>query len=115
MRIAALTIAAALATGAAAHAQDATDHQERIDAHKYDLSKPHDAKALLSRIEGAALNLCGAPPGVSYAVLTDTLASACYSDAVRTAVESAQSPDLTLVYEQHHGGARPRSVAVAAR
>jgi UrcA family protein len=115
MRITALVIVTALAIGANAHAQDASYNQERIDTHKYDLSKPQDAKALLFRIEGAALNVCGAPPGTAYAIVWDTLASPCYRDTVRMAVESVHSPTLTLAYEQRQGGARPSSVAIAAR
>lgn len=115
MRIAALAIATLLAIGPAAHAEDGPYVQERIDASKYDLSKPGDAKALLSRIEGAALNVCGAPVGTSYGVMWETLASPCYHDAVRNAVESAHSQGLTLAYEQHHGGRMPSSIAIAAR
>jgi UrcA family protein len=113
MRIASLTVAAMLAIGPNAHAQDSHFNQVSIDASRYDLSKPGDAKALVSRIESAALNLCGGPPG---AYFWDTMATPCYQDAVRRAVESAHNSMLTLAYEQRHGGeARPTGAAVAAR
>jgi UrcA family protein len=114
MRITTLAIATMLAIGTNAHAQDARYNQERIDASRYDLSKPADARALLSRIEGAALNVCGASPGTNYEVVWATRDSPCYRDAVRMAVESAHSPTLTVAYEKH-GGGQPSSVAMAAR
>lgn len=115
MRITAFAMAAVLAISGNARAQDATYNQERIDLRKYDLNKPHDAKALLSRIEGAALNVCGASPGTPHAIVWDALSEPCYRDTVRMAVERAHLPSLTLAYDQRQNQGRPSATQMAAR
>lgn len=115
MRIAPLALAAMLAIGANARAADDPTVQERINISKYDLNKPADAKAVLSRIEGAALDVCGAPVGTSTEVVWETMGGRCYQDAVRQAVQSTHNEVLFAAFEKRHGSRRAPPVTLAAR
>lgn len=58
-----------------------------------------EARKTLSRIEGAALSLCGAPHGSSSILKRAVMKSDCFKDSVAEAVRKIDNP---LINRLHH-------------
>ncbi len=114
MNSTALALAAALMTAAAAHAAPSADlPRVAVRVNTLDLSQAADVKRLMDRLETASLEVCGAPAGSDRAVVQATRNSACYNQALKSAVADARSPALSLAYATAHR--RASTIKMASR
>ena len=111
----ALFCALALTTAAPALAHAATIGEEAAPSitvryGDLDLSRQHDAKALLARIDDAAMESCGATAFSDPLTYTVVRRSACHADTMARAVSRVGAPAQTAAFEREH---RPTAVASA--
>jgi len=60
---------------------------------------PEEARKTLSRIEGAALALCGAPRGSSSYLKRSVMKSACFKESVADAVRKIDNPLINRLHQ----------------
>ena len=105
------TAALALAVSAAAYAATPDDAQNSIRVAYNDLNllQPQGAAVLLQRVQGAALQACGASPFSLPDYQYTIRRSSCYQTSVSRAVSAIDAPLLTALYRQ------PATFAVALK
>jgi UrcA family protein len=67
-----------------------------------DPGNPGDTKVVLARLDRAALSACGASTFSLPDVKFGTRRSACYGDAMSTAVGALHEPALSAAFAAHH-------------
>lgn len=103
----ALTLAAPVVSQAAPSSSDARDVAVRVRTNDLDISKPAGAQAMLTRLDRAAAEACGASEFSLREYRDAVRNSSCYRDSMNRAVASLGSSTVNALY-------RERAVVVAS-
>ncbi len=109
--IALCATAFALSVSAVGNAATPDDAQNsvRVSYNDLNLSQPQDAAVLLERVQGAALQACGASPFSLPDYQDAVRRSSCYQTSVSRAINVIDAPLLTALHSQ------PATFAVALK
>ena len=97
--ICALALAAAPVAVGAATLDDEAGPAVTIRYGDLDLSRSHDAKVLLQRIDDASMQACGADFRSNAAEWSTVRRSACFSETMAKTVSQIGAPTLSAVFQ----------------
>jgi UrcA family protein len=106
MKVFFLTAAAAFAVAGSASATSLAHHglvttKVAVPAADLDLSRPSDAATMLSRLERAAQEACGASQFSVREYQAAVRRSGCYREALDQAVNGLNEPAVSVLYREH--------------
>lgn len=101
MRLRFLVLGAAAATSVASSA--AAEEQRVVRYHDLELATPRGARLMYSRIDEAAVQICGGGRGSLEAINRAIRRTECWRDATAEAVTRLNAPAVTAVWQWNLG------------